>query len=84
MVMQFMAGILSKEKDGELMERLLEQLSQNTRQTNHHLLQAKCLYEYQDKVFAKDHYRQHPVRVEEICVYNITDVDCIANQTLRS
>ena len=78
MVMQFMAGILSKEKDGELMERLLEQLSPNTRQTNHHLLQEKCLYEYQDKVFAKDYYRQHPVRGEEICFSKITDVDCIA------
>ena len=77
MVMQFMAGILSKEKDGELMERLLEQLSPTTRQTNHHLLQAKCLYEYQDKVFATDHYRQHPVRDEEVCFIDITDADCI-------
>ena len=76
MVMQFMAGILSKEKDGELMERLLKQLSSNTRQRNHHLLQAKCLYEYQDKEFAKDYYRQHPVRDKEFI--NITDVDCIA------
>ena len=78
MVMQFMAGILSKEKDKELMERLLEQLSPNTRQRNHHLLQAKCLYEYQDKEFAKDHYRQHPVRDEEVCFIDISDADCIA------
>ena len=78
MVMQFMAGILSKEKDKELMERLLEQLSPNTRQRNHHLLQAKCLYEYQDKEFATDHYRQHPVRDEEVCFIDITDADCIA------
>ena len=78
MVSQFMAGILSKEKDRELMERLLEQLSSNTRQRNHHLLQAKCLYEYQDKEFAKDHYRQHPVHDEEVCFIEITDADCIA------
>ena len=78
MVMQLMAGILSKVKDGQLMERLLEQLSPNTPQKNHHLLQAKCLYEYQDKEFAKDYYRQHPVRDEQICFYGITDVDCIA------
>ena len=78
MVMQFMVGIMSKEKDGELLERLLKQLSLNTRQRNHHLLQAKCLYEYQDKEFAKDYYRQHPVRDEEIWFINITDVDCIA------
>ena len=78
MVMQFMAGILSKVKDGKLMERLLEQLPPNTRQKNYHLLKAKCLYEYQDKEFAKDHYCQHPVRDEEVCFIDITDADCIA------
>ena len=77
MVMQFMAGILSKEKDGKLMEKLLDQLSPDTVKRNPHLLQAKCLYEYQDKEFAKDHYRQHPVRGEEICFRNITGLDCI-------
>ena len=77
MVMQFMAGIMSKEKDEELMERLLEQLSSNTRQRNHYLLQAKCLYEYQDNEFAKDHFRQHPVHDEEVCFIDITDADCI-------
>ena len=78
MVSQFMAGILSKEKDKELMERLLEQLSLDIRQRNHHLLQAKCLYEYQDKEFAKDHYRQQGVLDEEVCFIDITDADCIA------
>ena len=77
MVVQFMAGILSKEKDGRLMEKLLQQLP--TRDyTNQDLLEAKCLYEYQDKKFPKDHYRQHPVRGETICFRDITDVDCIA------
>ena len=79
MVMQFMAGILSKEKDSELMEKLLEQLSPNTcSKRNQHLLQGKCLYEYQDKEFAKDYYRQHPVRGGMIWFWDITDVDCIA------
>ena len=78
MVIQFMAGILSDKKDRGLMEKLLEQLSPDTGEVNRHLLQAKCLYEYQDKELAKDHYRQHPVRGEQISFSNITDVDCIA------
>ena len=78
MVLQFMAGILSKEKDRKLMEKLLEQVSRETGERNCHLLEAKCLYEYQDKEFAKSHYRQHPVRCEEICFRSISDVDCIA------
>ena len=78
MVIQFMAGILSKEKDRELMEKLLEQLPPTSDDINRHLLEANCLYEYQDKEFAKDHYRQHPVRCEEIYFRDITDVDCIA------
>ena len=78
MVIQFMAGILSKEKDRELMEKLLEQLPPSRGHMNRHLLEAKCLYEYQDKEFAKDHCRQHPVRCEEIYFRDITDVDCIA------
>ena len=80
MVIQFMAGILSKKKDSELMEKLLEQLSSNTCiEPNEHLLPGKCLYEYQDKEFAKDYYREHPVRGGNwICFSGITDVDCIA------
>ena len=78
MVLQFMAGILSKEKDRKLMEKLLEQVSRETGERNRHLLEAKCLYEYQDKEFAKKYYRQHPVRCEEICFRSISDVDCIA------
>ena len=77
MVMQFMAGILSKEKDEELMERLLEKVSPNIGKSDQKL-QAKCLYEYQDEEFAKDYYRQHPVRDEEVCFIGINDADCIA------
>ena len=78
MVMQFMAGILSKEKDSEFMEKLLEQLPATRDMRNQHLLQAKCLYEYQDREFVKDFYRQHPVRGEDIWFSEITDADCIA------
>ena len=78
MVIQFMAGILSKEKDRELMEKLLEQLPPTRDHSNRHLLEANCLNEYQDKEFAKDYYRQHPVRCKEIYFRYITDVDCIA------
>ena len=78
MVMQFVAGILSKKKDSELMEKLLEQLPPTRDMRNQHLLQAKCLYEYQDREFAEDFYRQHPIRSEDIWFSEITDVDCIA------
>ena len=77
-VLQFMAGILSKANDKELMEELLEHVSTETSDSNQYLLEAKCLYEYQDKEFAKDHYRQHPVRGEEIWFRNISHVDCFA------
>ena len=76
MVMQFMAGILSKEKDGKLMEKLLKHVSPNKR--DEHLLQAKCLYEYHDKEFGKNYYRQHPIRGEKIYFCNTNDVDCVA------
>ena len=80
MVMQFMAGILSKEKDSELMKTLLRELlpAHQIRNDGLLLLEAKCLYEYQDEVFAKDHYRQYPFRDDRIVFYRINDVDCIA------
>ena len=75
MVLQFMAGILSKEKDSQLMKKLLIGLP-----TGHGrvLLEAKCLFEYQDEQLAKDHYRQHPFREKMIGFSDINDVDCIA------
>ena len=80
MVLQFMAGILSKEKDSELMKTFLRGLlpEDEKRDDDLLLLEAKCLYEYQDEVFAKDHYRQYPFRDERIDFSNINDVDCIA------
>ena len=95
-VLQFMAGILSKKKDGKLMEELLDAFT-----TDEHLLKARCLLEYRDKEFAKNHYRQYPVD-ERMKFGGINDWDCVAisflldinselnkektttNQTLRS
>ena len=52
MVLQFIAGILSKKKNDELMENLLESTSFSS-SSDHLLLKAKCLSEYQDKEFAE-------------------------------
>jgi len=57
MVLQFMAGILSKKKNGELMEKLLESIPSS--HVSDCLLIAKCLSEYQDKEFAKNVVRNH-------------------------
>ena len=80
MVLQFIAGILSKEKDRELMKTLLRGLLPASQRRKHGLLllETKCLCEYQDEVFAKDHYRQHPFRDNSIEFSGINDVDCIA------
>jgi len=78
-VLQFMAGILSKKKDSELMTKLLRGLSTyQIRNEGPLLLEAKCLYEYQDEQFAKDYYCQYPFREEMFIFSAISDVDCIA------
>jgi len=78
-VMQFMAGILSKEKDSEHMSNVLREISSTTGISGVDFLTAKCLYEYQDKEFAKDYYRQYPINNELMLGFNfINDVDCIA------
>ena len=72
MVLQFIAGILSKKKNDELMEKLLESIcSMGERLT------AKCLSEYQDKKFAKNFIKNHPHRYSWFFQY-LNDVDCIA------
>jgi len=80
MVLQFMAGILSKKRNGELMEKLLESISSSSR-TERLLVRATCLSEYQDKEFAKNvvgnhshHYFDHG----ELEFSHLNDVDCIA------
>ena len=80
MVLQFMAGILAKEKDSELMKKLLSGLlaPDQIRNEGILLLEAKCLYEYQDEQLAKNHYCQYPFCDEVIEFSQINDVDCIA------
>ena len=79
-VFQFMSGILSKQKDNNFMEFLLEQVSKDI--DCGILLMAKCLAEYEDQEFAKSIVKK---RYRELCVVSggisfrgLTDVDCIA------
>ena len=77
MALQFMAGILSKKRNGELMEKLLESILSSS-STDRHLLSAKCLSEYQDKEFAKKVIKNHPHHYSELLFGNLNDVDCMA------
>ena len=89
-VFQFMSGILSKQKDNNFMEFLLEQVSKHIdceknlsfRSERRKLLMAKCLAEYEDQEFAKSIVKK---RYLEFCGVSgvisfsgLTDVDCIA------
>ena len=80
MVLQFIAGILSKKKNDELMENLLKSIPFSSR-SDYLLLRAKCLSEYQDKEFAKNVIKNHPHHYSpngEFWFDNLNDVDCIA------
>ena len=88
-VLQFMSGILSKEKDNNFMEWLLELISKrfgsgpstliDIDQDIGYLLMAKCLAEYEDQEFAKSivkkRYREFSGKIS---FSRLTDVDCIA------
>jgi len=79
MVLQFMAGILSKKKNGELMEKFLESISSLS--SGYRLLRAKILSEYQDKEFAKNVIKNHPHLFSPngiLFFSDFNDVDCIA------
>ena len=82
MVLQFIAGILSKKRDDKLMERLLESISSLLRKGKPLLLIAKCLSEYQDKEFAKNVIKNHPRHYCDqdgrMSFHFLNDVDCIA------
>ncbi|KAL9965332.1 hypothetical protein ACROYT_G029120 [Oculina patagonica] len=82
MVLQFIAGILSKKRNDELMKRLLESISQRKYFTKKPLpLKAKLLREYQDKEFAKNvvkNLAHHYSDYGEMSFTNLNDVDCIA------
>ena len=83
MVLQFIAGILSKTKDSILMEELLKKLPFSEKKL---LLQAQCLCEYNDKEFARNHFRQLCIANNDYGKYlqfeGINDVDCIALEFL--
>ena len=81
MVLQFIAGILSKKKNDELMKNLLESISFSSHSGHLQvLLRAKCLSEYQDKEFAKNFIKNHPHHYSqnELSFGNLNDVDSIA------
>ena len=81
MVLQFMAGLLSKKKNDKLMENLLESISSSPCSALQILLRAKCLSEYQDKEFARNDIRNHPHHYSRNGGWvwlNINDVDSAA------
>ena len=82
MVLQFIAGILSKKKNDELMKNLLESISFSSHGGDPQvLLRAKCLSEYQDKEFAKNFIKNHSHHYSQnvkLRCANLNDVDCIA------
>jgi len=80
MVLQFMAGILSKKKNSEPMEKLLQSISSSS-SSDHLLLRATCLSEYQDKEFAGKVIMNHPHHYSnhgKLVFLNLIDVKCIA------
>ena len=77
MVMQFMAGILSKKKDNESMEKLLEVLQSEETDRVGFPIGVKCLAEYKNKDFAKKFIKKHPA-FRNLAFVGLTDVDCIA------
>ena len=83
MVLQFIAGILSRTKDSILMEELLKKLPDTKKKL---LLQAQCLCEYNDNEFARNHFRQLCIANNDYGKYvefeDINDVDCIALEFL--
>ena len=83
MVLQFIAGILSKTKDSILLEELLKKHPVTKEKL---LLQAQCLCEYNDKEFARNHFRQLCIANDDFGKYvvfaDINDVDCIALEFL--
>ena len=78
MVMQFMAGILSKKKDNEFMEKLLEVLQADKRRRDDLSVGVKCLAGYGDKDFAKNVIKKHLSQSSIQAFRNLTDVDCIS------
>ncbi len=77
-VMQFIAGISSKERNTDkFMKELLEEFPSS----NDIFVKAKCLFEYQDKEFAKNaiknRHRQYFGHERQLQFYGLTDADCV-------
>ena len=77
MVLQFMAGILSKKKDIEFMEKLLEALRSEERGSHGFLVRLKCLVEYEHNDFAKNMIKKHLMRLQVFEFCSLNDADCI-------
>ena len=77
MVIQFIAGILSKSNNSVLMDELMKNLPLQF--NREYLLKAKCLNEYQNKEYAKNYYYQlGAARHENLVLYDMNDVDTFA------
>ena len=77
MVLQFMAGILSKKKDIEFMEKLLEALRSEERGSYGFLVRLKCLVEYEHNDFAKNMIKKHLMSLQVFEFRSLNDADCI-------
>jgi len=77
MVIQFMAGILSKTKDNEFIEELIEVLSSEERSREGLPTSFKCLAEYGDKDLAKNIIKKHPSKFWIDKFRSLTAVDSI-------
>ena len=75
-----MAGILSKKKNEELVERLMAKVQALS--SKNRLLAAKCLSEFNDKEFVKKYHRKHPKVCSDLdnswSLENVSDVGCFA------
>ena len=78
MVMQFMAGILSKKRDNGFMEKLLEVLLSEESGRDTLLIRVKCLAEYEDKDFTKNIIKKHMSEFKIRRFHRLSNVDCIA------
>ena len=72
-----MAGILSKKKDVEFMEKLLETLRSEERGSYGFLVRLRCLVENEHKDFAKNMIKKHLMSLQVFEFRSLNDVDCI-------
>ena len=83
MVLQFMSGLLARENNDKMMEKLLETVKPNKASDYvHKLLCLKCLNEYGDRELSRKHLVHHFSRycdsVGHIVFRGVSDIDCNA------